>query len=236
MWYSKSRLEKRRYKGMFITLTVFVAAYLFYLLTLYLCLMSEPEALKSASFERYSATIAIAILFTGLFLLLYRLSNHPTPEGRMPLAQKGMLVCLAFLLVNMSLLPIVSLTVNAPLTAAESRAGRQDYAGLVRASETLDYRTDRMQFVYYGDDLIWDIKAPYVTCPVVTERAAPTGDVESWQDHLEKERITHVYLGVLDDMFAETYADIFEDPEQIKEESLFKVEKRNGDIRLVAVE
>lgn len=58
VWYSKSRLEKRRYKGMFITLTVFVAAYLFYLLTLYLCLMSEPEALRSASFERYSATIA----------------------------------------------------------------------------------------------------------------------------------------------------------------------------------
>lgn len=236
VWYSKSRLEKRRYKGMFITLTVFVAAYLFYLLTLYLCLMSEPEALRSASFERYSATIAIAILFTGLFLVLYRLSDHPTTEGRMPLAQKGMLVCLAFLLVNMSLLPIVNLTVNAPLTAAESRAGRQEYAGLVRASETLDYRTDRMQFVYYGEDRIWDIKAPFVTCPVFTERAAPTGDVASWQDHLERERITHVYLGVLDDMFAETYADIFENPDQIKEESLFKVEMVDGDIRLVAAE
>lgn len=58
----------------------------------------------------------------------------------------------------------------------------------------------------------------------------------SWQDHLERERITHVYLGVLDDMFAETYADIFENPDQIKEESLFKVEMVDGDIRLVAAE
>lgn len=86
-----------------------------------------------------------------------------------------MLVCLAFLLVNMSLLPIVNLTVNAPLTAAESRAGRQEYAGLVRASETLDYRTDRMQFVYYGEDRIWDIKAPFVTCPVFIGARSPDG-------------------------------------------------------------
>ena len=195
---------------------------------------SARQASVLQSFERYLASYYFAMLILFFQLLVQRLN------GKKPVIVSVVLLWL-------------SLTALSPMDALLDIVGYHFRTEGTRITETLpalNADTDKVAFVSQGDrgnDLIC---ASYYALPLRVEKClgwsftadkANANDMhtyanaEQWEEALEKNGFTHVYICKTNEYFNEEFSSLFADPNSIADHTLFRIVTVGDGIQLEEV-
>ena len=184
---------------------------------------SVDEALDLAAYNRYMNIAYISVffpLFFGGFLMLSR------REKLLPL-----------------LILYAALLIAAPMSEVHSFLNRDGVAASYVRREPLDALavtirencagTEQVYFVSQGSDGRGQVIVRFGAEPVAVNSALghslnpESVSVESWRDALLKD-YDYVAICQLDDRFAEDYGSLFEDPGQIADHTLYRLDRQKG--------
>ena len=212
------------------------------LILLYVFTFPLDVAAILASYNRYINTYLTAVVCLFSLLFIYYNNENEKIDERKKFIRT--VVFLVVALVNFYFLPAVDLLRNSdPGVRANVTVNRL-------SSLSLDYRTDRVYYIFQSSHGFEHFIAYYELTPV---KGSPwlhwsigtpryDGDVwttditaDEWSDMLRQD-FTYVYLEHTDDLFIEEFGELFDDPDQIRNRSLFRVTERAGKVVLIYVE
>lgn len=244
IWYRRSD-EKLRSKIVNSSLGVFAGGilYVISLAVIYLFAFPEIESVPLASFDRYMNTYIFACMTSFFyFLFIYYVNDNVKFENK-----KKVTIITMFMVFYLSLFNINAFTnvVGTPYMGV-----RQEVTISRMSSLPLDYKTDTINYIHQNSAGIHHYVARYEMTPITVNRDwfwsigpdYPPGDrhlwnvsVNEWLEILQK-GYTYVYLESISDNFINEFGAAFENIEQIRNRTLFRVVERNGSVILVYVE
>ena len=239
---TKDQKEKVRIKtassGLIIGMIVYTAS----LLILYLFTYSEYEAENLASLYRYMGTYLLGAL---TFLIFMAITNNVNSEFE--ITNNVNILILSALLCFANVVPLVNTTLLARPSVSETIEIRGQYSKSLNFS--LDPNNDKVYFIsqdtsgldcwitYYNLTPVkasnsgWSLGKPYNDGDIWTKDIKG----EEWADILAAE-YTHVYLYKIDSRFKAEYGSLFENIEDMKNNSLYIIDKTNEGIKIRLVE
>ena len=219
--------DRKRYGAVFAGLIAGFVAYLLFLLVLYLFSYSEFEAVKLASADRYLNTYLVGMLccYVGLYGHYFR---------KRPLLVHGIAaLCLTLCVTKTGIGDVLLYPKESILTSQMLEEG---YRGALRFQNKLDYVKDRVYVISqnnYGldywvlrniftpvkinDNYTWSIGEPYNASDVFTTYK----NIYSWSEDLKQ--FDYVYLFRVDDAFREQFGELFDNPQDIQNDTMFTV-------------
>lgn len=248
---SVSNKEKKRDLTISILFFIGLFAYAITLLILYVFTYSEYEATRLASFDRYFSTYLLGIVMLIFYKLVINMSKHNTDENITE--NKGFrYICIALSFVAFTCIPFASLINNTFYREytknweVGQRLALEDFSNF---TATLDVEKDKVYYVYNNSDGGIYYKAMFDAIPVrinISTELKHTcwslgeprfnGDIWSWNLSaddwawiLERDQFTYVYLHRVDQIFIDSYSELFEDPRMIQNGQAFKVERNEAD-------
>ena len=208
------------------------AVYMLSLLVLYLFSYSEFEALRLASAQRYLSMYLTGMLCCfGLFYL--RLFT----KWRL-LGYFGVLACVFLCSTRDGVDNVILYPKESVLTSQWLWEG---YAGAQRFQDKLDYQRDRVYVIAQNDEGIdyWVLRGVFTPVQINPNYSWSIGEsygpqdvftayknIYSWSDDLEE--YTYVYLFRVDDKFREQFGALFENPADIADDTMFRIEHGAG--------
>ncbi len=244
--------NRTRWRRMALWLLAGLGAYLLSLLYTFLFLFRNYEGESLFSFARYLSSYLIAL--AGLSLALASETLGPV------LRRSGQSVELLALAAVMLVANPGTLLERAVITREWDEAvyeSRMSTAAPPQIAQTLDAQTDRVYLVSQNDEGHRYFLRAFEWVPQRLQARADgwwlmpgeqaveqTGDwyaqtfstvktPQEWADELIEGGYTHVYLDRIDPAFAAAYAELFQSPEEIEADTLFKVAVRDGGVTLV---
>lgn len=241
IWLLCAKANRRRNAVLFGGLSLSFCVYTLSLLLLYLFTYSEYEARRVASFHRYMGTFLL-----GFALLTVLALVECSASGR-----KASL--LAPVLALVLVVPAVPAARAAQLLhsrqiTAQSVETRAPFVQALNAQARLDQETDRVYFICQNSNGYEYWVTRYNMTPVRLQDAEgwslgdayDEGDVwskaispEQWQQQLQEQQYTYVYLFRPDERFAQQYGSVFLNPEQIAGGRFYRVvPQADGSVKL----
>lgn len=226
--------KARRYGRAVAAMTAATAVYAVCLVHLYLYAFSESEAASLHSFDRYMASVMIPALSLAVALALESWEADP------PRAVPAALAVLAGMMLLVAPAQLMSLTFTAPLQVEATQSLRGGFYPPAWVLEALP-QDARVAWVTCGrdDENIYRtyVCNRYEFMPVELE--APCGmmlegspeDVAAALADYE-----YVYCFDADEDFIQAYGGLFENPDDIADKALYRVESAESGLRLVRVE
>lgn len=207
------------------------------LLSVYLFTYSEGEATGLASLARYLGTY-----LTGFFIfLVYMLLSVDSDESKkfkpyLPLA------CVVFCLIFINIKPLLNSTILAPYYIDQSVETRWDYYEMEKLLEVVN-PTDRV-YLITQNNRHGHLTSRYILTPIhINTYEYSLGDpysdtdlytcnlsVSEWASRLNE--YDYVYLHRIDEKFINTYGSLFESGIDLMNDTLYRVIKENGTVRL----
>lgn len=219
--------DRKRFRAVFIGLMAGFLVYLLSLLILYLFSYSQFEAVKLASADRYIFTYILGMLcsYVGIFVLYFR--------------EKQLLVHILALVVTSLCVTkdgVFDVLMYPKESVLTSQMLEEGYRGSGRFQDKLDGTKDRVYVISqnnYGldywvlrnvftpvkinDNYTWSIGESYGDGDVFTAYK----DIYSWSEDLKQ--FDYVYLFRVDDQFRQQFGELFENPEDIENDTMFTV-------------
>lgn len=236
--------EKARTKIYTTGVVLGFCAYLFSLLILYLFTYSEYEAINLNSYDRYVSTY---ILGAVAFFILMILDVSLKKSSRSTNWITWIILCVLTILLPFQLLLrfcIIPMVDNG--ITREYRAAMQYSESF---ADFMDPKTDRIYLVsqHTTGKEYWVIRHNSTPIPIslrIDSSFGPPIDEDDWSKEISVEDwekilrsdYTYVYLFVVDQYFKENYADLFDNPEEIQNDTLFVIDKSGEHIKLRLIE
>lgn len=235
--FAAKKPQFRRTRGWVVLIMIAeIVIFLFGLCVMYMFKFSEYEATQLASFARYTNTVFLAAWITVGFIALHAIDLAPSRDRKQAL--EAVLLCVVLAVAPMG--NIYSFVRGN--TVRESVATRAPYAEL---SDKIMDVCDGKSTVYFisqensGFDY-WvtrfSVRPNSITALYwsIGDGSFYEGDLwtltiteEQWQQELV-EKYDYVALYRLNDYFYEHYSTLFEDPTQIAENAVYRVDKDTG--------
>ena len=208
----------------------------------YMYKFSEHEALQLAGFGRY-----IKIIFQCWYVFILLLIIHYVIKNRNS-KMRVEVVCFCFI---MSILPWTTIAMNVTgQTVDNSFAHRAPYQVLINqieqvtkddekpsditviCQETKGYEQLLFRYALRPHEVDWkySIGEPFYEGDGYTEEIT----AEEWQERLVSKR-DYVALYKINDYFVTNFSSVFENPEEIMENGLYKVNKKTGLLELCSI-
>lgn len=232
----------KRYILTEIMLVVFYLIYMISMLVLYLFTFSEYEALRLASYTRYSYITLIGMFTFNTLLICDNLLE----------IKKDKINYIILCIIILAVLPInkvFNLLVNNNESINEAIEIRAQYSKIQEYKKVLT-RQDMVYYISCGSNGFDFNVSNYEFVP--TKFASPAGyslgppryegdlkskdtSVDQLESVLIEDGFTYVYIYKADEIFKEKYAELFESEERIKNETLYKINKNGNDVELIEV-
>lgn len=240
----KSGIEdSKKYKIVSLMLIICYILYLLSLMVLYIFTYSEYEAVRLASYDRYSY-----IFLTGMFLF----NTYVILESFNGIKQdKQTAIILITILAMITSYYVTNRIIhkdNFIETAQEMRNNYNDitkYKSILTQKDKIYYiscnstgfdtHISRFDMIPYRTENVlgvfgsWSLGKPRYEGDIWSADI----DIQSWNDILLNQEFTYVYIFKADEIFTQTYGDLFENPEDIKNKTLYKVNIENDMVTLV---
>lgn len=235
------RFIKEENKVKFIKMqAVIVISFVLYSLSLqvaYLTQFSLKEAVNHASFERY-----INSFFLGITVLLISIILDKFEENNKNIKFKYLILTLAILIIT-PLNVISEATITSGITNVMKRNALLEVSSQAEMIKEKLNKEDRIYVVNQESDQtpsLWQLK--YFLIPEieiektikinkeVVETFTEQGFIEEWKNILSTD-YDYVYIYATDEYFNSLTKELFE--EEIKEKTIYKVQKENGKVKLV---
>lgn len=237
VYLTKKQLQRRikwAIRLCYIGCFVFAAS----LLSVYLFTYSEAEATGLASLARYLGTY-----LTGFFLfLIYMILSIESSQSK-KLKDYLPLGCIAFLLIFINVKPLLNCTILAPYYIDQTVETRQDYYEMEKVLDVINPLQDRV-YVITQNNRWGHLTARYILTPVHINNyeyslGEPYGNTDSYTWNLAVEEwasklneYDYVYLHRIDEKFINGYGSLFDEDTNFMNDTLYRVTKDNGTIRL----
>lgn len=233
----------KRYVLITVMLFVCYVIYMISLLILYLFNYSEYEAVGLASYSRYSYIFLIGMYAFNTFLIL---------ENFMGI-KRDKLNFVILIVILLSALPInslIDLSVNNAKTIeyASNIRGKysqiQQYKSILKKDDTVyyiscesigfDYHISRYELIPYKLTSFdgWSLGIPRYEGDIWSKDVS----IEDLKSSFMKNNVTYLYIYNADDIFKETYYELFESEDDIKNKTMYKVEWNENNLKLVEVD
>lgn len=232
----------RRYMLANIILIICYAIYMISLLVLYLFTYSEYEAVNLASYSRYSYIFLVGMYAYNTLIILENFSG----------IKKDKTNFVILIVVLFSVLPIntiIDLSVRSKASLQNSITIRNEYSKIQKyksileendivyyiscGSKGYDYHISRYELV--PNELVatdgWSLGTQRYEGDIWTKNIS----VEDLKTNFINSNITYVYIFEADSVFKEMYSELFKSEENIKNETMYKVELTEDDLKLVEV-
>lgn len=236
--------NKKRSLSFSISLGFGFIGYAVTLLLLYLFTYSEYEALTLASFSRYISTYITALILI-LFYAISHKSNIIEEQPNISIKKIKNIVISIVSCISISIIPFASI-LNGILFRQHTRNYYKTNNSLGDFKEfcyTLNPETDKIYYIYTNSTGETYYRAIYYALPIkinITTQIGSfswslgppryEGDVWSlnvsskeWEKILIEHNFTHIYIDNTDDIFINTYSSMFENKEDIVNDSGFKI-------------
>lgn len=218
--------------------------YVISLLILYIFTYSEYEALNLASFNRYLSTYLMAF---GV-LTFIRLVTYYSMMSENKIKENSKFVTIILTAIACLGIPCVSFfKVSRNLGLSQIRQSLTDFSNF---SSTLEIGKDKVYYVYCDSDGYEFHLARYEAVPIEMNggnwslgEKRKDGDIwslnitsEEWEKMLIEGNYTHIYLHNVDQIFIDTYGNLFESTNDITDYLKCKIIKINEkDIKIVKI-
>ncbi|MHC1773623.1 MAG: hypothetical protein AB9907_18165 [Flexilinea sp.] len=242
----KNEFEKRRIKFIVISL---VCGFLFYtasIYVLYCIIFPETEGITGTSFYRYiNSYLSGGLIFLILLLIVKTETQNP---------EKSRFFLVSLLCASMAFVPYYEVMRFSPIISdAEFKAVREmrsQYAASGRFSKIMDPDNDKVFVINFTDNGLTHLIVQYNATPIPVQSLFSRNIMEvnkengkliwnitpnEWSQRLMAE-YTYVYLYDIDNNFEEIYKRLFNDPNSIQDNSLFKIDKTGEEVRFEYVE
>ena len=230
-----SKTSKLNKKATYISCVLTLIVFVFGMCISYMYKFSKSEALGLASFDRY-----INIIYSGLFMFIVITLIIDICD-----VKNELLICSGIIVFMCVCAPVrIMLAYMYRSTVRASHGVRDVYSEIIIktldvadgddevwfiAQETQGF--ERLVFKYSirpnYNDAWWSIGEPFYDGDDYTE----TKTAEQWQNEL-KEDFDYVALYKLNDYFYENFSSVFENPNDIAENQVYKVDKNTGMLTL----
>lgn len=234
----KKRINEINAKVTFGYIVVSMVVYVAGLCVIYMYKFSEIEALGLASFVRY-----IYIVFLGdWFFILMSIIKYANEVDSIRKPVMGIVICFAFLITNLE--AVTTFVTNAYAKASQEL--RAPYAEVVE--KTLKYvdGDDQIWFIQqesYGEDGLtynFCIRPNYVNGYPSIGQYEDEDDIEvtrpmtpkEWRENLVSGNYDYVMLYDTNGTFRGYFKENFENPDEIVEGGLYRVDKKTGMLSL----
>lgn len=234
----------KRYRTMCILLVLCYIIYMISLLILYIFSFSEYEAIRLASYSRYSYIYAIGMFALNTFLIIDFISKNKIDKNTIIT-----LTSILCLIVPISTLENLLIKNKAEVETTISY--RKEYMDIDRYNDILN-KGDTIYYISCGSTgfdshvtryLLVSEKYKYIKTmnnfgwSLGPERF--TGDIwslditkEEFCEYLIQEKIGYVYIFRADDIFKEKYGELFEKLDDIKNKTMYKIYENQNEIVL----
>ena len=226
---------QKKMKTRLVSIWLFMAGAVYALLMYYLyaTAFSESEAMDLASFVRYMSSFLIMAIY--ILLAIY------FESGIWKKHQRGYNILLLSVL---AALLVFQTDYEQLLPGMFSHDEEMTSDGITNAAQITDYTPEgsRIFFIRRGDDGLFASMQRYYCNPrIVTGSSVgpPTDETDHWSVDLSLEEFVctlseydYLYFDILDEAFLQKYSAVFEDPEQLNNNSIYKITGLNPLITL----
>lgn len=218
-----------------------ILIYIFGLLISYMYKFSEYEATILASFSRYiSIVFAAGIMFFVIIILQYYLSK-PHFSNLLTI----MLVTVIIIAPHSNIYSFISrsnvyssISVRDPYINLSSQIANaiETEASKVFVISQADSGYDYWALRYslrphiVSNSYLWSIGEPFFEGDIWTARIG----AKEWKEILLNEKYEYVVIYRLNDYFINNYGSLFADPSSINANAIYKVDQRNGQLKLLS--
>ena len=227
--------------GCFIFALVYAAG----LLALYMFTFTEYDAVNTAAFNRYLSTVFVGA-FVFLAFCLLRFFRGALLRLKKPIA----VLCAVFFVFGLS---------RQYMRYTKEEKVRKSFLAVWATAEKnidFDYKKDSVYFICQNSDgqEYWFFR--YAVTPVRTNSggagsASPwsigepydAGDIwtqsiscEEWLTILDEGKYNYVFLYRVDDRFRERFGDAFENPDDVRSQTIYRTRNENGVLTLCRAE
>lgn len=244
--YLVYRKKDETYKQYIIADIALIVCYIIYmisLLILYLFTFSEYEALKLASYERYSY-----IPFVGMYLFNTLLICDNLLEIKKD--KINYVILFVILLIILPLNRIFDLlfrnevSIKQALNIRSAYSNIQEYKSILNQDDMIyyiscgssgyDFNVSNYEFI----PIKMASSVGYSLGPKRNETDLKSKDIslEKFEAELRKKGYTYVYIFKADNIFKEKYYKLFEDVTKIEDKTLYKIKKSKDHIKLIEIE
>jgi len=225
--FSKNAMNRKSILVFIIGFFISFFGYMIFLLLTYLLSFSEYQAVKLASFDRYTYTYFIAI--STAFIFAYVIGEHKLKKKT---RKSVVLFCLVIILVQYPIL--AELLLYPQNVASHTQSVRESYNAVENLNDKIDFETDKLMVVNLGEGKYNRLLSNYNNTPYLladeAERVglenSKTGDEtllydtpEDWINEIS-EQYDYVYICELNDTFISDFKDVFEG--EMKEHTLYE--------------
>lgn len=233
------------YKSYILADIMLVIAYIIYmisLLILYLFTFSENEALQLASYARYSYIPLIGMFAFNTLIICDNLIE--IKKNKINYIIVAIIVLLILSIVPMN--RIINFFVRNEVSIKNAKALRMQYSKIQEYKSVLN-NEDMIYYISCGSNGFDFNVSNYEMIPIKFASTLgyslgpPRSDgdlksrdvsVEQFKSVLENNGFTYVYIYKADELFKEKYAELFENKESIKDETMYKINITDDDLEL----
>ncbi len=235
--------DPKRYKIVLLMLIICCVLYLLSLMILYIFTYSEFEAVKLAAYDRYSF-----IFLTGMFLF----NTYVILKNFNGIKQdKQTAIILITILAMITSHYVINRVIHKDnfietaqkmrnnyndITKYESILTQKDKIYYVSCNSTgFDSHISRFNMIPYRVETAlglfgsWSLGKPRYEGDIWSLDI----DIQSWNDILLNQGFTYVYIFKADEIFKQTYGELFENSENIKNKTLYRVEIEDNTVTLM---
>lgn len=223
-------------------LVVCYILYLFSLLILYIFTYSEYEALHLASYDRYSFIFLLGAFIFNSLIIMDSIKEIKSDK-------LNALILLIIICIITSIKSVYDITINKNETVQNAISFRNSYIEINKykdkiaknekiyyiscGSSGMDYHISRYEMVPYNvtNTGSWSLGEIRYDGDIWTSNIT----MQEWSDILIYENYSYVYIFKSDDIFEKIYGALFENKENIKDKTLYKVNVNNSSVILSEV-
>lgn len=232
----------KRYVVIAIMLFICYGIYMISLLVLYLYNYSEYEAVGLASYSRYSYIFLIGMYAFNTFLIIENFIGIKRDKLNF-----GILIVILLLVLPIN--SIINLSVNneKSIEYASNIRGKysqiQKYKNILKKDDKVyyisckstgfDYHISRYELIPYKleSSAGWSLGIPRYEGDIWSKDIS----IEHLKSDFIKNNVTYLYIYNADDIFKETYYELFESEDEIKNKTMYKVEWNEDNLKLIEV-
>lgn len=228
----------KKYRMVVALLGIETIIYVFGLCVTYMFKFSEYEAVRIASFERYMNIMLEGIVIFLLMLIVNYVSSN----------QKQKYMGLCILLIVLAILPWGMIKdIGTRATVANTVNTRIRYIPIVEQIEKIAVKTGERYNInvisqesagYDAFVLRYSLRPHTIVGSESMGQPFYEGDIwtvektpKQWREEL-KSNVDYVAIYHLNEYFMENYSEVFEKPEEIRENGIYKVNKETGTLSL----
>ena len=244
LYYRAYKRDSRRL--FYIGVILLAIIYIGFILFMYLFSFGSYEAIGLASIDRYMGTIFLAVVFVSVYVLIKSWAVVGDRASRLNTLRLMGIAIIVLTCINFQ--KPLNDTVFASSTDGQRIASRASTNVVERFRSLLDPKKDRIYIISQqsqGADYwvlrytftpvrisppaTWSLGKPYSADDIWTKDLS----VDEWRQQLSG--YTYVYIYRVDDRFRRDYGEIFDEPTTIKDDTLFKVDSSDGNLRLKGI-